>query len=258
MFNRATGGRGGLVHFGILALTVLNLVAALQTMGVVLGLGLFLLPAVTAYLWCDHFARMLILAVLVAMVCSVAGILLSATCCRHRERGLDRPCASGRFLSFPPFSARGTAPPGAWSDSCVNAMSPELTLTAVKSNRFLSLLQAIQDRICAGLEEEGRRRSAFPRRHTWERAEGGGGRTRILTEGAVFEKAGVAFSHVHGERLPPAASAHRPELAGQSWEAVGVSVVVHPLNPVCADGAYECAVFFDGGISGRGGSVFAR
>jgi len=77
VFNRATGGHGGLVHFGILALTVLNLVAALQTMGVVLGLGLFLLPAVTAYLWCDHFARMLVLAVLVAMVCSVAGILLS-------------------------------------------------------------------------------------------------------------------------------------------------------------------------------------
>ena len=77
VFNRATGGRGGLVHFGVLALTVLNLVAALQTMGVVLGLGLFLLPAVSAYLWCDHFARMLVLAVVLAMICSWAGILLS-------------------------------------------------------------------------------------------------------------------------------------------------------------------------------------
>ena len=77
VFNRATGGCGSVVHFGVLALTVLNLVAALQTMGVVLGLGLFLLPAVSAYLWCDHFARMLVLAVAVAMVCSWAGILLS-------------------------------------------------------------------------------------------------------------------------------------------------------------------------------------
>jgi len=77
VFHRAVGGRGGLVHFGILALTVLNLVAALQTMGIVLGLGLFLLPAVTAYLWCDHFGRMLGLAVALAMAGSVAGILLS-------------------------------------------------------------------------------------------------------------------------------------------------------------------------------------
>jgi len=77
VFHRAIGGRGGLVHFGILALTVLNLVAALQTMGIVLGLGLFLLPAVTAYLWCDRFGRMLALAVALAMAGSVAGILLS-------------------------------------------------------------------------------------------------------------------------------------------------------------------------------------
>ena len=77
VFHRAIGGRGGLVHLGILALTVLNLVAALQTMGIVLGLGLFLLPAVTAYLWCDRFGRMLSLSVALAMAGSVAGILLS-------------------------------------------------------------------------------------------------------------------------------------------------------------------------------------
>jgi zinc/manganese transport system permease protein len=77
VFHRATGGHGGLVHLGLLALTVLNLVAALQTMGVVLALGLFLLPAVTAYLWCDHFRRLLALAVAVAMGGSIAGILLS-------------------------------------------------------------------------------------------------------------------------------------------------------------------------------------
>ncbi len=77
VFHRAIGGRGGLVHFGFLALTVLNLVAALQTMGIVLALGLFLLPAVSAYLWCDHFFRMLLLSVAIALVSSVAGILVS-------------------------------------------------------------------------------------------------------------------------------------------------------------------------------------
>jgi len=77
VFHRAIGGRGGLVHFGFLALTVLNLVAALQTMGIVLALGLFLLPAVSAYLWCDHFFRMLLLSVAFALAGSVAGILLS-------------------------------------------------------------------------------------------------------------------------------------------------------------------------------------
>jgi len=61
--------------------------------------------------------------------------------------------------------------------------------------------------------------------------EGGGGRTRLMADGAVFEKAGVAFSHVHGTRLPPSATALRPELAGQAWEALGVSLVLHPRNP---------------------------
>lgn len=60
---------------------------------------------------------------------------------------------------------------------------------------------------------------------------GGGGRTRILAEGAVFEKAGVAFSHVTGQQLPPSATAHRPELAGRPWIALGVSLVIHPRSP---------------------------
>jgi zinc/manganese transport system permease protein len=77
VFHRASGGRGGVTHLALLALTVLNLVAALQTMGVVLALGLFLLPAATAYLWCDHFGRLLLLAVAIAVVGSAAGILLS-------------------------------------------------------------------------------------------------------------------------------------------------------------------------------------
>jgi zinc/manganese transport system permease protein len=77
VFHRATGGRGGLVHMGFLTLTVLNLVAAMQTMGVVLALGLFLLPAVSAYLWCDRFRSMLVLSVAMALAGTVLGILLS-------------------------------------------------------------------------------------------------------------------------------------------------------------------------------------
>ncbi|MCW5550427.1 MAG: oxygen-dependent coproporphyrinogen oxidase [Opitutaceae bacterium] len=87
----------------------------------------------------------------------------------------------------------------------------------------------LQDRICAGLEaEDGGQKF---QEDLWQRPEGGGGRTRVLGEGTVFEKAGVAFSHVHGTKLPPSATAHRPELAGRAWEAVGVSLVIHPRNP---------------------------
>ena len=66
---------------------------------------------------------------------------------------------------------------------------------------------------------------------SWERDGGGGGRSRVLEEGRVFEKAGVNFSHVHGDRLPASATTARPELAGRSFEALGVSLVIHPRNP---------------------------
>jgi len=65
----------------------------------------------------------------------------------------------------------------------------------------------------------------------WERAEGGGGRTRIMQNGKVFEQAGVGFSHVFGDQLPPAATTQRPDLAGRSFQALGVSLVIHPNNP---------------------------
>ncbi|HYC38750.1 MAG TPA: oxygen-dependent coproporphyrinogen oxidase [Usitatibacter sp.] len=65
----------------------------------------------------------------------------------------------------------------------------------------------------------------------WSRAEGGGGISRILEGGALMERAGVGFSHVKGTKLPPSASAHRPEIAGRPWEAMGVSLVFHPRNP---------------------------
>ncbi len=87
----------------------------------------------------------------------------------------------------------------------------------------------LQDRICTTLEaEDGTGRF---REDAWHRDEGGGGRTRVLAEGSVFEQAGVNFSHVFGERLPAAATAQRPELAGRTFQAVGVSLVIHPCNP---------------------------
>jgi coproporphyrinogen III oxidase len=68
-------------------------------------------------------------------------------------------------------------------------------------------------------------------RDNWDRAQGGGGITRLLENGEVFERAGVSFSHVFGAHLPPSASASRPELAGRSFQAMGVSLVLHPRNP---------------------------
>jgi len=68
-------------------------------------------------------------------------------------------------------------------------------------------------------------------RDRWERVEGGGGETRVIEEGNLFERGGVNFSRVKGERLPPSASAVRPELAGRGFEAMGVSLVLHPRNP---------------------------
>lgn len=66
----------------------------------------------------------------------------------------------------------------------------------------------------------------------WDRPEGGGGISRVITDGAVFEKGGVNFSHVMGETMPPSATAHRPHLAGAPWQAMGVSLVIHPHNPM--------------------------
>ena len=68
---------------------------------------------------------------------------------------------------------------------------------------------------------------------SWVRPEGGGGASRVIEEGNVFERGGVNFSHVTGTTLPPSATAHRPELAGRRWEAMGVSLVLHPRNPYC-------------------------
>ncbi|MET4162124.1 coproporphyrinogen III oxidase [Marinobacterium sp. MBR-111] len=87
----------------------------------------------------------------------------------------------------------------------------------------------LQERICAALEQaDGKTRFV---EDSWERAEGGGGRSRVISQGGVIEKGGVNFSHVYGKALPGSATAHRPELAGRSFEAMGVSLVIHPHNP---------------------------
>ncbi len=87
----------------------------------------------------------------------------------------------------------------------------------------------LQDRICAELEEEDG--GGIFREDSWERPQGGGGRSRVLREGTVLEQGGVNFSHVHGDKMPASATAHRPELAGRSFQALGVSLVIHPRNP---------------------------
>ena len=89
-------------------------------------------------------------------------------------------------------------------------------------------LVGLQNRITSELERvDGK---GFVR-DRWDRPEGGGGETRIIEEGKLFERGGVNFSRVQGERLPAAASAARPELAGRAFEATGVSLVLHPRNP---------------------------
>lgn len=88
---------------------------------------------------------------------------------------------------------------------------------------------ALQDEICAGLEKADGKAKFIE--DEWHHHEGGGGRTRVIAEGGIFEKGGVNFSHVHGGALPASATAARPELAGRSFHATGVSLVIHPENP---------------------------
>lgn len=97
------------------------------------------------------------------------------------------------------------------------------------SSKVKAFLIALQQQICQGLEKlDGQANFVAD---SWERAEGGGGTSRVLRDGAVFEQAGVNFSHVTGAKMPASATAHRPELAGRSFEAMGVSLVIHPRNP---------------------------
>ena len=89
-------------------------------------------------------------------------------------------------------------------------------------------LQDLQQRIVAALEQIDGKPFITD---SWQRAEGGGGVSRVIEEGNVFERGGVNFSHVVGKSLPPSAAANRPDIAGRAWEAMGVSLVLHPRNP---------------------------
>ncbi len=102
-------------------------------------------------------------------------------------------------------------------------------MSKVDTDAVRKFLLELQEAICARLAtEDGAGEFVTDR---WDRGDGGGGVSRVMSEGAVFEKAGVNFSHVFGKALPPSATATRPELAGRSYQAMGVSLVVHPENP---------------------------
>lgn len=93
----------------------------------------------------------------------------------------------------------------------------------------IAYLRLLHDRISAAIERlDG---ASHFRKDSWQRDEGGGGESRVLVNGAVFEQAGISFSHVTGKTMPPAATIHRPELVGAQWTATGLSLVIHPRNP---------------------------
>jgi coproporphyrinogen III oxidase len=100
---------------------------------------------------------------------------------------------------------------------------------SAETTRVRAYLAQLQESICSALEDADG--TATFRSDAWERPEGGGGLTRTLSGGAVFEKAGAGFSDVRGTALPPSATALRPAIAGKPWNAIGVSVIVHPANP---------------------------
>jgi len=96
--------------------------------------------------------------------------------------------------------------------------------------KVLEYLRELQARIVGALEALDGKSFASD---SWQRPEGGGGVTRVIEEGNLFERGGVNLSHVQGKSLPPSATASRPQLAGRPWEAMGVSLVLHPRNPYC-------------------------
>lgn len=105
-------------------------------------------------------------------------------------------------------------------------MNKEESISLDKVKQYLLKLQ---DNICQTLELVDGRGEFIE--DNWQREQGGGGRTRVLTSGSVIEQGGVNFSHVFGGMLPASATAARPELAGRSFQAMGVSLVIHPHNP---------------------------
>ena len=102
-------------------------------------------------------------------------------------------------------------------------------MTDIDIDAVLDYLRALQLRICASLEDVDGKETF--RHDSWDRPGGGGGESRVMVGGAVFEQAGVGFSHVFGDQMPPSATKNRPELAGKRFQAMGVSLVLHPRNP---------------------------
>ena len=101
--------------------------------------------------------------------------------------------------------------------------------TNIDIEPIISFFKSLQDKICKAIEDEDGTGTFIE--DNWQRTEGGGGRTRVMTDGTIVEQGGVNFSTVSGDKLPPSATAHRPELAGRTWQACGVSLVIHPKNP---------------------------
>jgi coproporphyrinogen III oxidase len=122
----------------------------------------------------------------------------------------------------------------------------------VKPQAVHDFLSGLQHRIVSALETLETRKF---RADSWSRAEGGGGITRVLEDGALFERGGVNFSRVHGRELPPSASASRPQLAGRAFEAMGVSLVLHPRNPYCPTVHMNVRFFVAGDIWWFGGGM---
>ncbi len=115
-------------------------------------------------------------------------------------------------------------------------------------------LRGLQHRITSTLDEvDGGAKFVSD---TWRREEGGGGDSRIMTGGNVFEKAGVAFSHIRGTKLPPSATARRPELAGRGYEAMGVSLVLHPDNPYVPTTHLNVRLFYSAPDGGEGEPIW--
>ncbi|WP_440054632.1 oxygen-dependent coproporphyrinogen oxidase [Pseudoalteromonas sp. T1lg65] len=102
-------------------------------------------------------------------------------------------------------------------------------MSQVNLDTVKTFLLSLQDTICQGLEAADGKATFVE--DAWQREEGGGGRTRVIRDGAVIEQGGVNYSHVYGASMPASATAHRPELAGRSFHACGVSLVIHPKNP---------------------------
>ncbi len=101
-------------------------------------------------------------------------------------------------------------------------------MSKVNTTAVFEYLHGLQNRIVEAVEMVDGKTFLHD---SWQRPEGGGGTSCMLEEGNVFERAGVGFSHVIGNKLPPAASVAHPEAAGRPWEAMGVSLVFHPRNP---------------------------